>query len=82
MKLLGWGVNREAWKWRRRLFAWKENLMRKCVDRLSNVILQVEIEGRWFGSLIYPNGIQSKVFILTSIEVDFNVGSNMFCGLK
>lgn len=46
MKLLGWGVNGEAWKWRRRLFAWEEELTRDCVDMLSNIILQVEMEDR------------------------------------
>ena len=25
-----WGVNGEAWKWRRRLFAWEEELLRGC----------------------------------------------------
>jgi hypothetical protein len=23
----GWGVNKETWKWRRRLFAWEEKLL-------------------------------------------------------
>jgi hypothetical protein len=78
MKLLGWGVNGEAWKWRRRLFAWKENLVRKCVDRLSNVILHVEMEDRWVWKLDLSKrySVKSAYDNLTSIEVDFNVGSN------
>lgn len=39
MYLLGWGVDGEAWKWCRRLFAWEEELVRECVDRLNNVVL-------------------------------------------
>jgi len=42
MYLLGWGVNREAWKWRMRLFAWEEELVREYVDPLTNVVLQVD----------------------------------------
>jgi len=39
---VGWGVNGEAWKWRRRLLAREEELVRECVDHLSNVVFQVE----------------------------------------
>jgi len=35
MFVLEWGVGGEAWKWRRRLFAWEEGLVGKCVERLS-----------------------------------------------
>ncbi|GAU23836.1 hypothetical protein TSUD_379980 [Trifolium subterraneum] len=35
--LSDWG---EAWKWRRRLYAWEEELVVECVARLANVVLQ------------------------------------------
>ncbi|GAU15013.1 hypothetical protein TSUD_48080 [Trifolium subterraneum] len=38
----GWGVGGEAWKWRRRLYAWEEDLVLECIARLSNVVLQVD----------------------------------------
>jgi len=41
MHALGRDVNGEAWKRRRRQFAREEELVRECVDRLSNVVLQV-----------------------------------------
>ncbi|GAU32021.1 hypothetical protein TSUD_158120 [Trifolium subterraneum] len=37
---LRWGVGGEAWKWRRRLLAWEEELVVECVDCLSSVLLQ------------------------------------------
>lgn len=40
-------VNGEAWKWRRRLFVWKEELVRECVDQLIRVVLHVEVAYRW-----------------------------------
>jgi len=48
MFLLGWDVNGETWKWRRRSYAWEEEeMMRECVDQLTNVVLQVEVAYRW-----------------------------------
>ncbi|XP_024640465.1 uncharacterized protein [Medicago truncatula] len=48
---LGWGENGEAWKWRRRLFAWEEEqLGEKCL-LLQNVILQVDKEDNWIWKL-------------------------------
>jgi len=47
----GWGVYGEAWKWRRRLFAWEKELLGECIIRLSNLFfsrLIVSING--FGS--------------------------------
>jgi hypothetical protein len=32
-----WGVNGEAWKCRRRLFAWEEELVWECVGRPTSV---------------------------------------------
>lgn len=38
----GWGANGEAWRWHQRLLAWEEDLLGKCVARLTSVILQVD----------------------------------------
>jgi len=38
MNFLGWGVNREALKWRRRLFAWEEELVEECVEHLNSIV--------------------------------------------
>ncbi|XP_024634727.1 uncharacterized protein [Medicago truncatula] len=40
MHALGWGENGEAWRWRRRLFAWEEELVVEIRNLLSNVTLQ------------------------------------------
>jgi len=36
-----------GWEWRRRLFAWEEELMWEFVDFLSNVVLQVGVVDHW-----------------------------------
>jgi hypothetical protein len=41
MFTLGWGVNGEAWKRRRRLFSWEEEFIGECVELLTFVVLQV-----------------------------------------
>ena len=38
MFYFGWGFG-EAWKWRRRLLPWEEELLRECVDLLSLIVL-------------------------------------------
>jgi len=52
---LGWGVNGEAWKWRRRLFAWEEEQVGELCLLLQNVILQVDKEDRWTWNLEKSN---------------------------
>ena len=47
MHHLGWDEGREAWKWRRRLFAWKEDLLRKCCFLLHNIVLKAGVLDRW-----------------------------------
>ena len=41
---LGWEGNGEAWKWRRRLFAWEEEQEEELCLLLQNVTLQVDTE--------------------------------------
>jgi len=38
VNVIWWGVNGEAWKWRRRLFAWEEELVGDCVKLLTSVV--------------------------------------------
>jgi hypothetical protein len=37
----------EAWKWRRQLFAWDEDLLRNCCFLLHNIVLQDHVLDRW-----------------------------------
>ena len=39
---LGWGIEHDAWRWRRRLFAWEEELVGELRLLLHNVSLQVD----------------------------------------
>jgi len=40
MFVLGWGARGEAWRWRRRLWVWEEELLEECMLLLANVSLQ------------------------------------------
>jgi len=42
MFALDWGEDGEAWKWRRRLLAWEEELVGECKNLLHNVTLHVD----------------------------------------
>jgi len=48
---IGWGVNGEAWKWRRRLFAWEEEKVGELCLLLQFVNLQVNKEDTWIWNL-------------------------------
>jgi len=43
----GWGVGGEAWKWRRRLWVWEEELLEECRLFLLIVTLQVDSVDAW-----------------------------------
>ncbi|CAJ2642357.1 unnamed protein product [Trifolium pratense] len=47
MFALGWGADGEAWVWRRRLWAWEEELLRECQLLLLDISLQDQILDRW-----------------------------------
>jgi hypothetical protein len=51
MCTLGWGIDGGAWSWRRRLFAWEEELVGELRLLLENVTLQVTKEDKWLWSL-------------------------------
>jgi len=72
------GVNEEVWKWRRRLFAWDAELVRECVARLSNVVLQVAVMDRWVWKLHTSQRytIKSAYNNLNVDDVGFNVDFN------
>ena len=44
---LGWGQGGETWKWRRRVFDWKEEMVGECCELLSNVVLQDDGIDKW-----------------------------------
>ena len=47
MSALGWGIGGEAWMWRRRLWAWEEELLEECCHLLKDVVLQTAVSDRW-----------------------------------
>jgi len=72
MYTLGWGVGGEAWKWRRRLFAWEELLVGECVERLSVLVVQVGLDDRWVWKLHPSNKytVQTTYFYLTAVDIN------------
>jgi len=44
---LGWGIEGDAWRWRRRLFAWEEEQAGELTILLQNVNLQVDKDDMW-----------------------------------
>jgi len=48
---LGWGEEGEACRWRRRLFAWEEEVVGELTLLLLNVSLQVDKDDRWLWTL-------------------------------
>jgi len=44
---LGWEVGGGAWQWRRRLWAWKEEMLAECRVFISNVFLQPNVSDTW-----------------------------------
>jgi len=68
MSTLGWGLEGAAWSWRRRLFAWEEELVVKLRLLLQNVTLQVLREDRWIRNLE-----QSSIYSVCSAYNFLNV---------
>ena len=81
---LGRGYGGEAWKWRRRLFAWEEGLVMECVERLSTGVLQVRTIDRWVWKLHETQCyiVKSALFYLTAINTNLNEEFNSFLWLK
>jgi len=51
MSQLGWGEGGEAWRWRRRLFVWEEEMVGELILLLAHVTLQVTTEDKWLWTL-------------------------------
>ena len=47
MCALGWEVGGEAWRWRRRLWMWEEEMLEECRQLLDDVIVQANTLDRW-----------------------------------
>lgn len=47
MSELGQEEGGEAWRWKRRLFAWEEETLRELVSLLHNFLLQINAFDRW-----------------------------------
>jgi hypothetical protein len=48
----------ETWKWRRRLWAWEEEMVVECMNLLLIVMLQVDTDDRWSGFMMHSMGTQ------------------------
>ena len=44
---LGWEEGGEAWRWRRRLWAWEKDMVEECKLLLDGFILHSEVSDRW-----------------------------------
>ncbi|RHN70051.1 putative reverse transcriptase zinc-binding domain-containing protein [Medicago truncatula] len=53
---LGWDEGGEAWQWRRRLWAWEEELLGECRILLSDVSLQLNTTDQWVWRLDPSSG--------------------------
>ena len=64
----GWGVDGEAWRWRRRLFVWEEEMLGDLTLLLQNVILQVNKDDRclWILESSRVFSVRSAYNVLTS----------------
>ena len=43
----GWEEGGEAWRWRRRLWVWEEDMLEECRCLLNNIFLQHSVSDRW-----------------------------------
>jgi hypothetical protein len=68
---LGWDEGGEAWQWRRRLWAWEEELLGECRILLSDISLQHNSTDRWVWRLDPLNGysVRGVYQMLTSQPV-------------
>ena len=81
---LGWGVDGDAWKWKRRLFAWEEGLVGECVERLSNFVLQEGMSDRWVWRLHSSHNytVQSTYSYLIAVDINITEEFHHFLWLK
>ncbi|CAJ2637040.1 unnamed protein product [Trifolium pratense] len=56
MFALGWGADGGAWEWRRRLWAWEEEMLGECQTLLLDISLQDQVIDRWHWRLDPDSG--------------------------
>jgi len=56
----GWDVGGEAWKWRRRSWAWEEKLVEECRNLLLTLMLQVDTDDVWRWTPNAVNGYTAR----------------------
>ena len=68
---LGWGVEGQAWSWRRRLLAWEEEAVGELILLLQSVSLQVDSTDtwRWKLEISHVFSVRSAYTVLTSESV-------------
>ncbi|AES89497.1 hypothetical protein MTR_4g076130 [Medicago truncatula] len=72
----GWDVGGEAWKWRRRLWVWEEELLKECRLFLLTVTLQVDYADTWRWTPDIANGYTtSGAYRLLTNTTQVNVHS-------
>lgn len=64
-KVMGWGESWEAWRWCGSPYAWEDELLTECVDRLANVICRWKWRIGGCGIFVRPNNIPLKVLMGT-----------------
>jgi len=67
------GVEGEGWRWRRRLFAWEEELVVDCCSLLENIVLQESIVNTWSWKLDPTQGYSVKGVYNMSMHDDQQV---------
>lgn len=84
MFVLGWGADGGAWRWRRRLFAWEEELVGECVERLANIVLQVGMSDKWVWRLHSSQRytVHSAYSCLTAVDNTTNEDFHQLLWLK
>ena len=68
MFTLGWAVGGEAWRWKRRLWVWEEDMLVECRLLLDGFVLYSDISDRWQWDLDISKGytVNGAYQILTS----------------
>lgn len=61
---LGWSVEGDGGKWRRRLLAWEEEVV-VCSFLLTSIVLQDDVEDKCNGTYIHLINIQSTMLIIS-----------------
>jgi len=51
MSQLEWKEGGDAWRWRRRLFAWEEENVREGISLLRNIVLPINVLNKWRSQL-------------------------------